>query len=93
MSAVTGIPADNAVAMTGEVTLRGRVLPIGGVKEKLLAAYRMGITELMLPAENERDLEKLDESVRGELNIRLISDVDEALERVLKRREDMRLAV
>ena len=53
----------------------------------------MGITELMLPAENERDLEKLDESVRGELNIRLISDVDEALERVLKRREDMRLAV
>ena len=93
MSAVTGIPADNAVAMTGEVTLRGRVLPIGGVKEKLLAAYRIGITELMLPAENERDLEKLDESVRGELNIRLISDVDEALERVLKRREDMRLAV
>ena len=52
-----------------------------------------GITEQMLPAENERDLEKLDESVRGELNIRLISDVDEALERVLKRREDMRLAV
>ena len=93
MSAVTGIPADNAVAMTGEVTLRGRVLPIGGVKEKLLAAYRMGITELMLPAENERDLEKLDESIRRELNIRLISDVDEALERVLKRREDMRLAV
>ena len=93
MSAVTGIPADNAGAMTGEVTLRGRVLPIGGVKEKLLAAYRLGITERMLPAENERDLEKLDESVRGELNIRLISDVDEALERVLKRREDMRLAV
>ena len=56
MSAVTGIPASSRFAMTGEITLHGRALPIGGVKEKLLAAYRMGITEILLPAETERDL-------------------------------------
>ncbi len=83
MSAVTGRKASGAWAMTGEITLRGRVLPIGGVKEKLLAAYRMGVTNILLPRENEPDLEKLDPGIREKLNIVLMDSVDDALERVL----------
>ncbi|MEE1200870.1 MAG: S16 family serine protease, partial [Christensenellales bacterium] len=70
-------------AMTGEVTLRGRVLPIGGVKEKMLAAYRMGIVRILLPKENEKDLEKIDQSILEKLQITLISSVDEALKLLL----------
>ena len=69
--------------MTGEITLRGKVLPIGGVKEKLLAAWRMGITQILLPKENEKDLEQIDESIRAQFSISLISSVDEALAVVL----------
>ncbi len=83
VSAITGRPARQDVAMTGEITLLGRVLPIGGVKEKLLAAYRMGIGTVLLPKENEKDLEELPDDVRGMLDIRLISDVGQAIGNVL----------
>lgn len=83
MSAVTGRAASNRIAMTGELTLRGKVLPIGGVKEKLLAAWRMGITQILLPKENEKDLEQIDESIRSQFSITLIASVDEALQAVL----------
>lgn len=87
MSAVTGLSANGAMAMTGEITLHGRVLPIGGVKEKLLAAYRLGITRILLPRENEKDLEKIDAGIQDKMDIRLMDRVDEALEAVLDRQE------
>ena len=94
MSAVTGIPAGNRLAMTGEITLRGKVLPIGGVKEKLLAAYRMGITEILLPKENERDLEKIDPEILKQFTIHPIAMVDEALKAVLvSETKGMRIAI
>ena len=83
LSAVTGIPARGDIAMTGEITLTGRVLPIGGVKEKLLAAYRMGVSNILLPRENEKDLEEIDLSVRGDMNVKLIDRVEEAFAQVL----------
>ena len=83
MSAVTSLGAHGDLAMTGEITLHGRVLPIGGVKEKLLAAYRMGIVRILLPRENEKDLEKIEEEIRSRLEIRLIDRLDEALAAVL----------
>ena len=83
MSAVTDRLARGDVAMTGEITLHGRVLPIGGVKEKLLAAYRQGITRILLPKENEKDLEKIDADILKKFEIRLLDRVDEALAVVL----------
>ncbi len=83
LSAVTGLKARGDLAMTGEITLHGRVLPIGGVKEKLLAAYRQGITNILLPRENEKDLEKIDADILKKFNIRLMDRVDEALLAVL----------
>ncbi len=83
LSAVTCEPARRDVAMTGEVTLLGRVFPIGGVKEKLLAAYRMGITMILLPQENAKDLEEIDADIRSKLSITLIRNVDEAIALVL----------
>ena len=85
VSALTGIPLRQDVAMTGEITLRGRVLPIGGVKEKLLAAHRAGIDNIMLPAENEPDLEDLPADTRALMQITLLRRVDEALAVVLTR--------
>jgi ATP-dependent Lon protease len=70
--------------MTGEVSLTGRVLPIGGVKQKLLAAHRAGITTVLLPARNEPDLEDVPESVRDELTVHLVGDVREALTHALE---------
>lgn len=94
MSAVSGKAASNSYAMTGEITLHGRVLPIGGVKEKLLAAYRMGITRILLPKENEKDLEQIDESILKHFDITLISVVDEALNAILVSEEkNMRIAI
>ncbi|MCQ2438095.1 MAG: endopeptidase La, partial [Clostridia bacterium] len=87
MSAVTGIPADNTIAMTGEITLHGKVLPIGGVKEKLLAAYRLGIRKILLPKENVADLEKIDAAILEKMEITPIGDVNEALKIVLLRDE------
>jgi ATP-dependent Lon protease len=79
VSTLTGIPVKRDVAMTGEVTLRGRVLPIGGLKEKLLAALRGGITTVLIPAENEKDLEDVPANVREGLTIIPVSHVDEVL--------------
>ena len=83
ISTLTGIPVRRDVAMTGEVTLRGRVLPIGGLKEKLLAALRGGITTVLIPAENEKDLAEIPASVKDGLEIVPVSHVDEVLARAL----------
>ena len=72
------------VAMTGEITLRGSVLPVGGIKEKLLAAHRAGIRTILMPARNESDLENVPADVLGELKIHLIKRVDEILALVLE---------
>ncbi|MFD8558500.1 endopeptidase La [Streptosporangium canum] len=79
-SLLSGRPVRNDVAMTGEVSLTGRVLPIGGVKQKLLAAHRAGITTVLIPARNEPDLDDVPEAVRGELTVHVVSDVREVLE-------------
>jgi len=79
VSALSDRPVRSDVAMTGEVTLTGRVLPIGGVKEKLLGAYRAGIKKIVLPKENEADLEDLPNEVLRALEIHPVSTVDEAL--------------
>jgi len=83
VSTLTGIPVRRDVAMTGEVTLRGRVLPIGGLKEKLLAALRGGIGTVLIPAENEKDLAEIPASVKEGLEIIPVSHVDEVLARAL----------
>ena len=77
-------PVKKDVAMTGEITLRGSVLPVGGIKEKLLAAHRAGIHEVLVPFRNERDLEELPKDVRAELKVHLIKRVDEVLPLVLE---------
>ena len=84
VSALTGRPARQDVAMTGEVTLRGRVLAIGGVKEKLMAAHRMGIETILLPKANEKDLNELPGDIREKLDVHLISQVDQAMQIVLQ---------
>jgi ATP-dependent Lon protease len=84
ISAFTGIPARADVAMTGEITLRGQVLPIGGLKEKLLAAHRGGIRTVIIPSENERDLKEIPDNIKGELVIRCVKWVDEVLEIALQ---------
>ncbi|MCK8061654.1 MULTISPECIES: endopeptidase La [unclassified Fusibacter] len=78
-SALTGIPVDHHVAMTGEITLRGRVLPIGGLKEKVLAAARVGITTIILPHDNEKDIEKIPSEVRKKLTFYPVKHMDEVL--------------
>ena len=79
LSAVTRIPIRKDMAMTGEITLRGKVLPVGGIKEKLLAAYRAGITTIVLPNENEKDLDDLPEEIRNVMEFHLVDDVDEVV--------------
>lgn len=79
VSALSGTPARREVAMTGEITLTGRVLPIGGVKEKVLGAVRAGITEIVLPADNEADLDDLPAEVRSGLAVHLVHHVGDAL--------------
>ncbi|MFD0768204.1 endopeptidase La [Bacillus sp. CGMCC 1.60114] len=83
ISALTGIPVSKEVGMTGEITLRGRVLPIGGLKEKTLSAHRAGLTKIILPAENERDLDDIPESVKENLTFVPVSHLDEVLEHAL----------
>ncbi len=82
---MTGIPVRCNVAMTGEITLRGKVLPIGGVKEKVLAAHRAGITLVILPEENRKDLPDISEEVRKELDIRFVENMDDVLAIALER--------
>jgi ATP-dependent Lon protease len=79
-SALTGIPVRADVAMTGEITLRGEVLPIGGLKEKLLAAHRGGIRTVIIPHENERDLVEIPRNIKQNLEIRPVRWIDEVLE-------------
>ncbi len=83
VSAMTQIPVHRDVAMTGEITLRGRVLPIGGLKEKLLAALRGGTRTVLIPRENEKDLEEIPDKVKRGLEIKLVGTVDEVLESAL----------
>jgi len=83
VSAFTATPVRVDLAMTGEITLRGRVLPVGGVKEKILAAYRAGIREVVLPAENEKDLEDILEDVREDMTFHFVSHMDEVLSNAL----------
>jgi ATP-dependent Lon protease len=85
VSVLTGIAIKRDVAMTGEVTLRGRVLPIGGLKEKLLAALRAGIKTVLIPSENEKDLADIPDNVRKALEIIPVSNVDEVLAKALVR--------
>ncbi|HEY6826865.1 MAG TPA: endopeptidase La [Gemmatimonadaceae bacterium] len=80
VSAMAGRPVRRDVAMTGEITLRGRVLPIGGVKEKVLGAHRAGITTILLPKDNEADIEDIPEDVRKQLNFHCVSTLDEVFE-------------
>ncbi|MEA2684236.1 MAG: ATP-dependent Lon protease [Chloroflexota bacterium] len=83
VSALTGRAVRKEVAMTGEITLRGRVLPIGGVKEKLLAAHRAGIKVFMLPRKNRKDLEEVPEEIRNQIEVILVDHVEEVLARAL----------
>ena len=84
-SALTGIPVRHEIAMTGEITVRGRVLPIGGLKEKLLAAHRQGIFEVILPKDNEKDLVDIPENIRKEMKLEFVSSMDEVLKIALER--------
>ena len=86
VSILTGIPVRRDVAMTGEITLRGRVLPIGGLKEKLLAALRSGITTVFIPKENEKDLAEIPDNVKKHLKLIPVADVDEVIAQALARR-------
>ena len=78
-------PVKCTLAMTGEITVRGRVLPIGGLKEKLLAAHRQGIYQLILPKDNERDLPDIPETVRKEMDLHFVTSMDEVLKLALER--------
>jgi len=79
LSAVAGVPVRQDLAMTGEITLRGKVLPVGGIKDKVLAAFRAGIREVILPVENEKDLEDIPEDVRSAIQFHLVKDMDEVI--------------
>lgn len=88
ISTLTHTPVRKDVAMTGEITLRGKVLPVGGIREKVLAAHRAGIKKVLLPAENERDIEDIPKNVRKQMEFVLIRSVDEALEQALVKEEE-----
>ncbi len=86
-SALMRVPIRKNVAMTGEITLRGRILPIGGVKEKLLAAHRFGIDTILLPKDNEKDLPEVPEEVRNALNINFVETIDEVITLALEEQQ------
>ena len=83
ISALSGRAVRREIAMTGEITLRGDVLPVGGIREKVLAAHRAGIKKILLPRDNEKDIEELPASVRRDLEFVLLDNVDQALEEAL----------
>ena len=85
VSALTGIPVRKDVCMTGEITLRGKALPIGGLKEKLLAAHRGGLTDVVIPEENEKDLRDIPENILEGLKVHVVSHIDEVLKCALTR--------
>ncbi len=93
VSALTKIPVNRETAMTGEITLRGKVLPIGGVKEKLLAAHRTGTRTVLLPRDNEKDLSEIPANIQEELSIRFVDTMDEVLDLALERKIDLRPAL
>jgi ATP-dependent Lon protease len=93
VSALTRIPVRRDVAMTGEITLRGKVLPIGGVKEKLLAAHRAGNQIVILPRDNEKDLADIPANIQQELTIRFVETMDDVLDLALERKIDARVSV
>jgi len=78
-SLLSGRPVRAGLAMTGEITLRGQVLPVGGIKEKVLAAHRAGLRDIMLPARNEKDLEEIPEEVREALHFHFVDQVEDVL--------------
>ena len=84
VSALTDIPVKSDVAMTGEITLRGEVLPIGGLKEKLLAAHRGGLGTVLIPHENEKDLVEIPKNIKDKLTIVPVKWIDEVLEHALQ---------
>jgi ATP-dependent Lon protease len=88
-SLLTNKPVRNDVAMTGEITLRGLVLPVGGIKEKVLAGMRAGIKTIILPKKNEKDLEEIPEHIRNQMNFKYIQRMDEAIELALKQDEPL----
>ena len=83
VSALTGTPVRRDVAMTGEVTLRGRVMPIGGLKEKSMAAYRNGIKKVLIPIENLPNLDEVDDIVKDNIEFKAVETIDELLPEVL----------
>jgi ATP-dependent Lon protease len=87
VSALMKIPVHRQIAMTGEITLRGRILPIGGLTEKLLAARRGNITQVLVPRENERDLKEIPARLRNSLSIDLVEHMDEVLQKALVLKE------
>ena len=89
VSALTNIPVRRDVAMTGEVSIRGRVLPIGGLKEKTMAALRYGVSTVIIPEDNRRDLEEIDQTVRKALNFVAVDSVDKVLDVALKRENQL----
>ena len=83
VSALSGKKVRSNIAMTGEITLRGRVLPVGGIKEKILAAHRAGCTKVILPAENRKDLEDIPQNIRKALDFCLVENLDQVLAEAL----------
>ncbi|MGH9942093.1 MAG: S16 family serine protease, partial [Pyrinomonadaceae bacterium] len=83
-SALMRAPVRRDVAMTGEITLRGKVLPVGGIKEKLLAAHRVGVTTVIMPKDNEKDLTEVPEEVRADLSVHFVETIDEVISLALE---------
>ncbi|HPP47129.1 MAG TPA: endopeptidase La, partial [Accumulibacter sp.] len=88
VSVLTGIPVRCDVAMTGEITLRGEVLPIGGLKEKLLAAVRGGLARVLIPEENTRDLAEIPDNIKNKLELIPVRWIDQVLEHALERKPE-----
>jgi len=82
-SAISGRPVKKNVAMTGEITLRGKVLPVGGIKEKVLAAHRAGVTKVILPEDNEKDLDEIPQQIKDELQFIFVKQIDEVLKETM----------
>ncbi|PZP49603.1 MAG: endopeptidase La, partial [Azospira oryzae] len=88
VSALTGIPVRADVAMTGEITLRGEVLPIGGLKEKLLAAHRAGVKVVLIPQENVKDLAEIPDNIKNRLEIHPVRWIEQVLDMALERKPE-----
>jgi ATP-dependent Lon protease len=84
ISLVTGRPGRRDTALTGELTLSGRILPVGGVREKVLAAHRAGVKSVVFPSKNDADLSEIPDDIKKELNIITVSEVDEIVDSVLR---------